>query len=421
MDGMKEKKPNMKRLPPAMTGRVPKQYPWLSEDRFCDVCVVGGGLTGAICALSAAESGLETVLITADCTGWGGTAFSTGAAEADGGRTLTDLDRVMEIKDAFRLYALQRQALDDLQNLCGRLDGERGTEGIASGFTRRDSLLFTADPADGELLETEYLARRKVIPGSLLLSRKTAAGAFPFDMHAGILTREGGAVLDPYALTHLCLIKAERLGAAIFEHTSAEELLPPDNEGSVIIQTSTKRTIFAEKVILATGSEGITALPFRAVSRRECAVIRRPERRGSPLGWTGQCLLRRFGDGIRSCVMPGGRVAAEVSFRGGRTRLPFMRGMSDHVIYTRMSRHLDGLLAGQGDTLTLCRYQCESLSPPDGLPIAGTHRDYKGMIFALSAGHSLPSDAMMTANAALSALSGGNGEPYSLLAPERLF
>ena len=418
---MKEKKRDMKRLPPAITGRVPKQYPWLGEDRFCDVCVVGGGLTGALCALAAAESGLETVLITADCAGWGVTAYSPGAAEADGGRALTDLDRVMEIKDAFRLYRLERQALDDLQNLCGRLDGEFRAQGLSSGFTRRDALLFTADPADGELMEAEYLARRKVFPDCALLSRRTASGAFPFDLFSGILTRDGGAVLDPYALTHLCLMKAEKLGASVFEHTSAEELLPPEKEGSVIIQTSTKRTVYAERVILATGSEGIAALPFRAVSRRECALIRRPERRGQSVGWTGQCLLRRFGDGIRSCVMPGGRVAAEVSFRGGRTRLPFMRGMSDHVIYTRLSRHLDGLLAGQGDTLTLCRYQCEFLSPPDGLPIAGTHRDYKGMIFALSAGHSLPSDAMMTANAALSALSGGNGEPYSLLAPERLF
>ena len=42
-----------------------------------DVCVVGGGLTGALCALAAAQSGLETVLITAGCAGFGGTAYSS--------------------------------------------------------------------------------------------------------------------------------------------------------------------------------------------------------------------------------------------------------------------------------------------------------------------------------------------------------
>lgn len=420
---MTEKKRNMKRLPPAITGRVPKQYPWLSEDRFCDVCVVGGGLTGALCALAAAESGLETVLITADCVGWGGTAYSPRAAEADGGRALTDLDRVMEMSDAFRLYGLERQALDDLQNLCDRLDGEFRAEGIASGFTRRDSLLFTADPADGELLEAEYLARRRVFPECALLRRRTASDAFSFDIHAGILTREGGAALDPYALTHLCLMKAERLGASVFEHTSAEELLPPEKEGSVVIQTSTRRTIYAERVILATGSDGMADLPFRAATRREYALIRCPERREHSLGWTGQCLLRGFGDGILSCVMPGGSVSAAISVPKGRLSLPlpFRRGISDHAAYSRLSGHLETLLDGQGDTLTLCRYQREWISPPDGLPVAGTHKDYRGLIFALCAGRSLPTDAMMTASAALSALSGGEGEPYSLLTPGRLF
>ena len=43
---------------PAVMEKVPKQYPWLSEEKHCDVCVVGGGMTGAMCALSAAEMGL---------------------------------------------------------------------------------------------------------------------------------------------------------------------------------------------------------------------------------------------------------------------------------------------------------------------------------------------------------------------------
>ncbi len=408
-------------LPPAVTGRIPQKYPWLSEDKFCDVCVVGGGLTGALCALAAAQSGLETVLITAGCAGFGGTAYSSGAAEYDGGRTLTGLDRSMEISDALKLLELGTDALDDLENLCGRLDGQYGGQDAATGFERRDSLLFTSQPSDTPLLETEYLARRERLPGCTLLSRKTAADAFAFDCAGGILSKGGGAVLDAYALTQLCLKDASRHGAEIFEHTAAEDIQLPKHDGSVTVAVSTQRVIYAGKLILATGGDGISTLPCRSVRRREFTVICRAGRPGHPAGWAGRCLLRGFGSGIGCCIRPDGSAAAYAGYRANRLPLPFGRGRDGGAEHSRLTRRLREVLPEESECRPVSAFSMEYDTPADGLPVAGTHENYKGCVFALCAGYSAPVYAMMTASAAIAALKGYNHPGYAPFSPSRLF
>ena len=129
---MKPHGSGIKREPPAIAGRPPKKYTWLSEDRHCDVCVTGGGLTGAMCALFAAEAGLSAVLITSEGIGFGDTGHLTGCARFDAGRTLSGLDRIMSVDDALKLYSLGLDALDGLENLCGALDGTYKKSGVSS-------------------------------------------------------------------------------------------------------------------------------------------------------------------------------------------------------------------------------------------------------------------------------------------------
>ena len=57
---------------------IPAQYPWLSADETCEVAVLGGGVTAAMCALRFAEAGIDTVLVSASPVGFGGSACSSG-------------------------------------------------------------------------------------------------------------------------------------------------------------------------------------------------------------------------------------------------------------------------------------------------------------------------------------------------------
>ena len=227
---MKPHGSGIKREPPAIAGRPPKKYTWLSEDRHCDVCVTGGGLTGAMCALFAAEAGLSAVLITSEGIGFGDTGHLTGCARFDAGRTLSGLDRIMSVDDALKLYSLGLDALDGLENLCGALDGTYKKSGVSSGFERRDLLVFTDTPTELALMESEYLAIRKKLPQCTFVTRKTAESSFGFPVSGGLMTSGGSAVLDPYLLAHMCLMRAEELGAEIFEQTAATDIQTPGSE-----------------------------------------------------------------------------------------------------------------------------------------------------------------------------------------------
>lgn len=57
---------------------IPTQYPWLSADDACEVAVLGGGITAAMCAMRFAEAGIDTVLVSASPLGFGGSACSSG-------------------------------------------------------------------------------------------------------------------------------------------------------------------------------------------------------------------------------------------------------------------------------------------------------------------------------------------------------
>ncbi len=408
---------------PAVTEKVPKQYPWLSEEKHCDVCVVGGGMTGAMCALSAAEMGLSVVLITSDAIGYGDTGHITGCARFDVGRTLTELDRLMTVDDALRLYAMGFEALDGLQNLCGTLDGEFKNTGISNGFERRDLLLFTSEPTDLALLEREYIAVSKKFSHCTFITRKTAESAFAFPVAGGILTAEGSAVLNPYALAHLCLMKAESFGAEIFEQTGAVDIQTPHNEdGCVIIQTSTHRTVYADRLVLAAGSEGTRFLSGRVKKRTLYAVIAPLSENHS--GWSGKCTLGTFGRHSENGSISS-RGCLEVSCvcdSGMINRL--FRSTDETVKLTGLTDFIMNVLPKHDDLKIKYKYAYTFISSPDGLPIIGKHPSFKNCIFALPGlyrGSELPIYSHIASKTASQLLADNAYEPHPLFDPMRLF
>ena len=367
---------------PAVTGKVAKQYPWLSDDKHCDVCVIGGGMTGAMCVLSAAEKGLSAVLITSGAAGYGNTGHITGCARFDGGRTLSELDRFMTTEDALRLYSLGFQALDGLQNLCGRLDGAYKQTGVSSGFERRDLLVFTTDPSDLALLEREYAAVGNKGRDCALITRKTAQSSFEFHVSGGILTTEGSAVLNPYALAHLCLMRAAELGAEIFEQTEAIDIQTPKTEdGCVIVRTSTCRTIYADRLIVASGSSGTRILCGRMKKRALFAVIASlPE--NSP-GWSGKCTLGAFGGYSRNVgFFSEGLVKASGIYKNGTVKSLF-RSPAEAMRYRELNDCIQTVLPEPDRIQIKYEYSYDFTTASDGLPIAGRHDAYKNCLFAL--------------------------------------
>lgn len=383
----------IKSTPCWTSGEVPAQYPWLSEDNFCEVCVIGGGITGALCALKMAEKGHNVTLITAGEIGFGATAFASSAVEVDGGRTLTDMARTIDTDTSIKLYSLGCESLDELENLCHSLDSSEGKCGFKCNFKRRDSLIYTDDESELELLNHEYLARKHNGFECTYITRDMARDSFSFDMCGGILSKELGGNFNPYNLTHLCLMRAEKLGVKIFEHTLASEIETPQNGGSGIkITTSAHRTIYADKLVLATGSEGIESLISSCRHRTVYSTVSRQIPPENDSGWPGKCIIRTFAAPyITYSFTPGGRIFAtglESRLLGTNGRIGGFLSVpsASEKRFAHLEDSVKYLFPAISSIHTEFKYEHQYCSPADGLPLIGEHPNYPDCIFALCSG-----------------------------------
>lgn len=357
--------------------RAPTQYPWLDDDISCDVCVVGGGVTGAMCAMRLAESGADVVMITKTQVGAGATASIMPCVEYDCGYTLRELGRRAGETAAARLLSLGLQSLDGLENLSVDCGG-------AFGFARRDAMLYTDDRTELELINREYLARRREGFDCSYVSHSAARDVFPFEVAGAIISKGMAAELDPYRLTHICAERAAAAGARIFENTMAEQI---DSDGEVFIETSTHRAITAKHTVIAAGSACADIVEGVSNQRTGFLVASAPAAAGQFL--PGRCVIRSWSSpSVTFAGSPDGRV-----FAGGlTTALVDDEGRFGGIIpaHKLCNRRFDELEAGaryifQGlsdepfEHANVVRY-CETA---DRMPIIGESDKHPGCIFAV--------------------------------------
>lgn len=282
----------------AAVNDVPRQYPWLSEEIECSACIIGGGLTGALCALRLAEEGEDVVLITSGQVGYSSTADAAPCVSFDFGHKIVELKRKLGTDYTLRLFDEGARALDMLEYLSTQLDGD-------FGFRRCDSLLYTNDERDLELFNREYLMRKHNGFDCSFMNRTAARDAFSFPIAGGIFSKGLAAYFDPYKLTHLCLEKARQLGAKIFENTKATQL---DSHGKcVVIETSTYQTVFADKCVLAVGSAFEDILNVPTHSFTNFYSVSTPV--DSYAGWAGKCVVKNWDNrGITLSPTPDQRI-----------------------------------------------------------------------------------------------------------------
>lgn len=418
-----------KQAPWMTDGAVPKQYPWLTEPQSCDVCVVGGGLTAALCALRLAEAGRSVVLAADGTIGFGEDACLSAGLAADMGLTLTSLSRRFDTESSLRLLAMGNEALDELDNLCRSLDAEEDRDGFSSGFRRCDTLLFTDDESDLPLLESEYRARKHNGLSCTYLTRETARDAFSFALEGGILSKEAGASLQPYFLTHLCLARAERMGAKIYEHTPIADMeLPRGGGENVLLTTAAHRSIYADTLVLATGSRGMASFLPDFRQRTRYASVTRPIAAEELRGWPGQCHLRAFGRPEWRCSLtPDNRIAIDGRERRGllspRALLPLreMLQLPDPAErrWDALSETVEALFPAVPDIRAAYEYATSYACADDGLPVIGTHPSCEKVLFALCTGPSSVLHGMLAAQHVASLIEGRHSADLTFFRPER--
>lgn len=262
---------------------VTQQYPWLDSDITCDVCIVGAGLTGALCALRFAQTGASVALLTAHQVGYGATSDASPALQYDAGMRVLELKRDFGLENAMELLQIGAQSLDSMEKLCASFDDD-------CGFKRCDAMIFTDDERDTDLLNREYLIRRHSGFDCTFVNRAAARDVFSFPIEGAIISKGLGAIFDPYRMTVQCIKQAVQLGAQVYENTKVEQV---DSTGeTIIMDTSTRKSVFCQRAVFAIGEAGADILECFGKKRTTFYVASEPVQDSSE--WPGGCIIRTW-------------------------------------------------------------------------------------------------------------------------------
>ena len=337
-----------------------------------DVIIIGGGITGAICAYLFSTAGVRVALVEAKRIGRGSTIASTALLMQEPDRDFADLAK---------LYG--RAATRDIWKSLGRAtrDIAKTIEALKLDvdLCECESVYFTRDPKKVASLRREFHARKAAgLPGRWL-SATSLRRMTGIEAEAAIATR-GNAQLNPVRACHGFLAAAAKRGARVFELSPARRVT---RSGTGVEVHTAGGTICASSIVVATGYatrefRGLVGR-FRMMDTYVLATRRlKNARRRRIMAWDTDRpyhYLRWTDDGR---LIVGGEDTRHRSAKGARGRLAKAR--------VRLTAYLAEIYpAMAGETF---EYAWEGLfaETPDGLPYIGRHARYPRHLFALGYG-----------------------------------
>jgi glycine/D-amino acid oxidase-like deaminating enzyme len=133
-----------------------RSYPSLRRAHKVDVVIVGGGITGALAALTFAEAGVSTLLLEAGYVSRGSTAASSALLLQEPDKSLGELSRRYGQAAGKRLWQLTREAV-------GTLTTTLRQRSIKCELSARDAVYFATHADEAARLHDEH--RRRVKAG----------------------------------------------------------------------------------------------------------------------------------------------------------------------------------------------------------------------------------------------------------------
>jgi len=207
------------------------------------VVVIGGGLTGASCALTFAAAGIDVALLEAESIGGGLTAGDAGLLREGFAGSFRDAAGAHGVRTARAAWEAMRRGSLDFAAALRRY-------GIKCDLAPQDVITFAPpDPEAGRLLRREYQARRDAGVEGSWLTRAAVARESALDSTGGIRTR--CAAIDPYRGCAGLLAAAVARGARVHERSLVRRVRPSKRHVEVATEAGSVR---AEAVVVATGA-----------------------------------------------------------------------------------------------------------------------------------------------------------------------
>src|SRR3954470_6826179 len=210
--------------------------PRLETDREVEVAVLGGGITGVLCALLLADEGVQVALVEANVIGGGVTGHTT--AKLSSLHRLMYADLVSSAGEAkARAHGSANQAgIATIERVAGEL-------GIDCDLRRRDHVTYALDGEQREQVRAEAEAAQAL---GLPAAYQESAG-LPFPTTGAVRFGEQAEFHPRKFVLGVARALRER-GVELFEHTPALSV----NDGSPCRVRTPRGTLSAREVVVAT-------------------------------------------------------------------------------------------------------------------------------------------------------------------------
>ena len=229
---------------------VPSQSP--TSDIFCDVAVVGAGISGALVARSLVARGFSVAMFDRRELLRGSTVASTALLEFELDVPLSVLGDRIGRDRAERAWLRSVKAVKTLAEIIRR-------QRIRCGFAMRRSLYLAGNKYGSRALRDEVAARERVsIPGRFV-SPSELRERFGIE-RTGAIESEGSAVADPAQLTAGLLRRVVSRGARIYDHADVREVA--SGPSGVVLGLASKHSVIAEHAVFCTGYELLEQVPL---------------------------------------------------------------------------------------------------------------------------------------------------------------
>lgn len=388
---------------------IPTRYPWLDNDESCDVCVVGGGVSGAITAMVLAQKGISTILVTAKPLGFGKTSAAQGCVRCDCGDSLSQLSQKIGLKKALCAYNDRAMSLEKLKAMSSSFD-------FPVDFDLRDCVTICGKEDEADELFEEYELRRVNGFDTEYIDAMASGRLFPFESEGVMITPNAAAQVDPFMLVHAAAVETVRAGGNVIENT---KVLNINNEsGKNVLSTSTRKKIVCNKVVLAMGAKNTEYINGSGAVKISFSAVSRPFDAFND-GWHDRCIVSTFSrPGVTVCSTRDNRVFAE----GAETAIVDKRGMLTTIIpklgiakkrFCFMEEYTEELFPSVLMDFEY-EYQTSSVSTYAGLPVVDRHPEFPNCFFITCPGSSSILDSFTGAELIAAMCSGENADDRNI-------
>ena len=231
------------------------------------VAIVGGGLTGAACAVAFAAAGIDCIVLEAEVLGGGMVAGDPGVLREGFAGSFQAAVRSHGLRTSRTVWdAMRRGSLD----FAAALKRYR----IRCDLTAQDVVTFAAaNIEDGRLLRREYQVRHDAGVEGTWMTAPAVAREHAIEASGGIRTR--GATMDPYRACLGLMAAAVTRGARVHERSAVTRIRTSRQHVELVTAGGTVR---AETVVVATGApiQDLRGLRRHLVAEHAYGVVTEP-------------------------------------------------------------------------------------------------------------------------------------------------